>query len=64
MITSKMKQGLREYWRGYRRADRDAEMCGIESAKSEYSYGLNGCGRAFARGYHDRISGRRRGNKS
>lgn len=46
---------LKDYWRGYRRCNEQMEFCGIESAKREYQFGLNGVSNAYAQGWQDAL---------
>lgn len=49
---------LKDYWRGYRCCKEQMEFCGIESAKHECQYGLNGVSNAYAQGWQDALNKR------
>lgn len=51
MIGQSTRKANREYWDGYRHAKRRTFECGIQGAREEYAFGLNGKSPAYYRGF-------------
>ena len=52
-------QYMRDYWTGYRAAKATAYNCGIDTARKDYAYGLQGKNSAYCAGYARYIRGTR-----